>query len=157
MKRALQGGPRSPPRAFDALPRTTFEDRTGLDHGWVGAVRRVPVGILFLAVALALLGAGSVLGAAYLAAERRELGWMPVLAGVGAGPLAIYVAVHLVRRTHWAWQALVLLLILLLLSSLWRVVATPPPVLSPVAEVVFELLSLAYLSRPRVRAAFARR
>lgn len=120
----------------------------------MGAVSRAPTGVLLLAGALGVLGAGLVLGAAYLALDRQDVGWVPVVAGGGAGPVAIYVALHLVRLTRWAWQTMMLALALLLLSSLWRLVAAPPPPVAPLAEVAAELLAMAYLARKSVRSAF---
>ena len=62
-----------------------------------------------------------------------------------------------VRLTHWAWLAMVLVLALLFASSAWRLWVSPPPPVVPLVEMTLELACLAYLSRPRVRGAFARR
>jgi hypothetical protein len=125
--------------------------------GWVAGLRLVPPGVLVVAGVLGLLGAGLVLSAAYLTLARGGVGWVPVVAGAGAGPVAIYVALHLLRGTHWAWLAVVLVTVLLLASSLWRLVAAPPPPVAPLGEIAVELLALGYLLRPRVRAAFRAR
>ena len=130
-------------------------DRWG--ERWSELLRRPPVGVLVLGGLLAFLGAGFILGAAYFTLAGPELGWTAVLTGVGAGPLALYVAIHLVRLTHWAWLAMVLVLLLLLASSAWRLVVSPPPPTVPVLEIVAELFGLAYLTRPGVRGAFTRR
>ena len=120
-------------------------------------LRRPPFGVLVLAAALGFAGGGFVLGAAYLAFARRDLGWVPVLGGMGAGPTALYVALHLLRLTRWAWLVLVLVLILLLGSSVSRLAVAPPPAVVPIGELVIESLILLYLCRPRVRGAFTRR
>jgi hypothetical protein len=127
------------------------------DGTWLDAVRRPPVGVLVLAGLLGFLGAGFIVSSAYLAiAEPRSaLGF--AVAGLGAGPLAIYVALHLIRLTHWAWLALMLALVLLLASSAWRLLTAPPPRIVPIAELVVELLAVFYLTRPSVRGSFTRR
>ena len=126
-------------------------------EGWGDVVRRAPLGVLVLGALLAFLGAGFVVAAAYFALAGPEVGWVPLLMGMGAGPLALYVALHLIRLTHWAWLAMVLVLLLLIGSSVWRLLVTPPPPTVPVLEIVLELLGLLYLARPRVRGAFASR
>ena len=124
---------------------------------WSELLLRPPIGVLVLAGLLSVLGAGFVVGAAYLTLAGPEVGWVPLAMGLGAGPLSLFVAIHLVRLTHWAWLAMVLVLLLLLASSIWRLWVSPPPPTVPVLEIVLELLGLTYLSRPRVRGAFARR
>ena len=124
---------------------------------WSELARETPLGVLVLGGLLAFLGAGFVVGAAYFTIASPEVGWVPILMGVVAGPLAIYVGMHLVRRTHWAWLAMVLVLVLLFASSAWRLWVSPPPPVVPIFEMALELSCLAYLSRPRVRAAFTRR
>jgi hypothetical protein len=124
---------------------------------WSELVRRTPLGVLVLGGLLGFLGAGFVVGAAYFTIAGPEVGWVPIVMGVVAGPLALYVAMHLVRLTHWAWQAMVLVLALLLGSSVWRLWVSPPPPTVPVLEMVLELFCLAYLFRPRIRGAFKRR
>jgi hypothetical protein len=124
---------------------------------WGEAVRRTPVGVLLLAGLLGVLGAGFVVGAAYLALARPEPGWVPAVMGLGAGPLALYVALHLLRLTHWAWLAMVLSLLLLLASSAWRLLTAPQRPGVAIAEIVLEVLALLYLARRRVRTAFMRR
>jgi hypothetical protein len=141
-------------------PTTSAEGGTpGPTRGgsWSDVLRRPPVGVLVLGGLLAFLGAGFVVGAAYFTLAEPGVGWVPLLTGAGAGPLALYVAIHLIRLTHWAWLAMVLALALLLASSLWRLAVAPPPPVAPVLEIVVELLGLAYLTRPGVRGAFARR
>ena len=124
---------------------------------WVELLRRPPLGVLLSAGALAFAGGGFVLGAAYLAFAGRDVGWVPVIGGLCGGPLALYVALHLIRLTHWAWLVMVLVLILLLASSVWRLAVAPPPPVVPISEMTVEILTLAYLCRRNVRAAFTRR
>ena len=153
----------NPSTRADPIPMPVTEPpattpRSPMDGGgWVSALRRVPVGVLLLAGALGVLGAGLVLGAAYVLLARHGVGWVPVLVGAGTGPLAIYVALHLVRLTHWSWQAMVISLALLLVSSCWRLVGSPPPPIAPLAEIAVETAFLVYLFRPHVRAAVRRR
>jgi hypothetical protein len=116
-------------------------------------LRRTPAGMLVLAALLALFGAGLVLGAAYVALARRDVSWVVWASALAVGPLTLYVALHLARRTHWAWLALVMVLVMLLASSAWRLVAAAGLALSPIAEIASEVLALAYLLRPGVRAA----
>lgn len=116
-------------------------------------LRSTPTGMLVVAVLLGLFGAGLVLGAAYLALARRDVGWVVWASALAVGPLTLYVALHLARRSHWAWLALVMVLVMLLASSAWRLVAAPGLAISPIAEILAELLVLGYLLRPGVRAA----
>lgn len=116
-------------------------------------LRRTPAGVLILAALLALFGAALVLGAVYLALARRDVGWVVWASALAVGPLTLYVALHLARRTHWAWLALVMVLVMLLASSVWRLLAAPGLAISPIAEIIAELAALVYLLRPRVRAA----
>lgn len=121
---------------------------------WGEVFRRAPFGILVVSAMLALVGAGFVLAGVWQIAIGRPLGWWAVAAALLLGPLVLYVALHLVRLSHWAWLAMCALLCLLLASSVWRLLATPPPAASPLAEIVLEVLTLLYLYRRHVRAAF---
>ena len=123
---------------------------------WGEMLRRPPAGVLVLAGLLAFLGAGFVVGAAYLALARPDPGWLLLAIGLGAGPLALYVALHLLRLTRWAWLAIVMADALLLASSSWRLLTAPERPAVAIAEIVLELLALVYLSRLRVRRAFTR-
>jgi len=112
--------------------------------------------VLVASAVLALTGVGFVAGAGYLALARG-VGWVPLAAGLVLGPLTVYVAVHLLRGTHWAWLAVVLLLLLLLASSIWRLTAAEALDTVPIVEIAFEILGLGYLTRRPVRQSFARR
>lgn len=124
--------------------------------GWEGHLQRAPVGVLVLGALLFLLGAGLVLGGAYLGISRPDAGLLPWVAALLVGPLLFYASLHLVRLTPWAWLAMVLVLVLLLISSVVRAVVSPQEPLSPLFEGVVEGAVLIYLARPHVRAAFGR-
>lgn len=113
------------------------------------------MGVLALAALLGFMGAGFVLGGAYLVVAG-EVGWVAA-AAAGAGPVLLYVALHLVRLTRWSWSALVLLFVLLILSSAARALGGGGDVAVPLVELGVELACLAYLLRPRIRRAFGRR
>jgi hypothetical protein len=121
---------------------------------WGEVFRRAPFGILLVSALLALLGTGFVAGGLYLTLIGRGLGWWALSAALVLGPLVLYVALHLVRLSHWAWLALCALLCLLLASSILRLLATPPPAVSPLGEIVVEVATLLYLFRPRIRRAY---
>jgi hypothetical protein len=118
--------------------------------------RPTPAGIAVLAMALCLLAAGFVFGGAYLALARADTGWVAWAAALVVGPLLIYVALHLVLLTRWAWLVMVLLLGLLLTSSIIRAAREPGIPVAPGVEVVIELGLLGYLFRRSVRQAFGR-
>jgi hypothetical protein len=126
------------------------------EPAWSELLRAPPKGVLIISAMLAVLGAGFVLGSAYLAFAHPQVGWLTLATGALAGPLTLYVAVHLLRLTHWAWLALVLLIGLLMLSSIWRLLVSPPPPVAPIAELALEIAALAYLLRKDVRGAFVR-
>lgn len=119
-------------------------------------LRRTPLGVLAVGTALSFVGAGMLLGGAYLALTRGDSGWMVWLTACAVGPLLLYVAVHVLRLTHWAWLALVLLLSLLMATAAWRVVVSPRLRAASLAELAVEAAALAYLRRPSVRRAFHR-
>jgi hypothetical protein len=127
------------------------------EPAWNELLRRPPVGVLIVSAILAILGAGSVLGSAFMAVTHPQLGWLPLLTGLVGGALILYVAAHLLWLTHWAWLALVLLVGLLIASSLWRLAISPPPPFASLAELVVELAVLGYFLRRDVRGAFVRR
>ena len=120
-------------------------------------VRRAPFGVLALGAALVLLGAGFMLGGVYLAVSRPAAGWMPWAAALAVGPLLLYVALHLVRLSRWAWLALTALTALLLASALARLLLATRGPFAPLPELLVEAGTLAYLARPAIRRAFGRR
>lgn len=120
------------------------------------SARRVPLGVLVLGVLLLFLGAGLIVGAAYLlltGAERRHLGWVTMAA---SGGVALYLSTAVLRTRRWAWTTILALLVLMLASSVARAVLSAAPPVAPLAEIVLELLGLAYLARRPVRDAFRR-
>lgn len=122
---------------------------------WGATIRAAPLGVLVIGAVLFLLGGMLVVGGVYLALARGDTGWFAWACALLLGPVTVYVALHLVRRTHWSWLALVLLLGLLVASSLVRVAGSPSPV-APLGELVLEVGCLAYLARRDVRRAFGR-
>lgn len=126
----------------------------GATAGWAELIRGAPLGILILCALLFFLGSGLVLGGVYLAIARGDTGWVAWAMALLVGPVALYLALHLLRRTSWAWLAMVALLGLLLCSSVVRLLASPESPLSIAAELLAEILCLVYLVRPPVRAAF---
>lgn len=122
-------------------------------ESWIRFIRGAPAGLLALSALLAVVGGGLVAGGVYFAFWRPGGGWIPVAIGLVGGPLAIYVARNLLRLRHWAWLVMVLLTLLLLLSSVWRLAVAPGLPVSPLVETIVEILVLAYLGRPRLRAA----
>jgi hypothetical protein len=119
-------------------------------------VQNAPFGVLVLAAALSFVGVGFIIGGIYLAftsAGMRWPGWVMLLV---AAPISLYVAFHLVRRTRWAWSAMVTALVLLLISSVLRALFSPGIPIAALSEIALEILFLYYLSRQRIRAAFDR-
>jgi hypothetical protein len=96
-------------------------------------------------------------GGIYLALTREDGGWMAWLAALAVGPLILYIAVHVIRLSHWAWLALVGLAALLIASAVIRLFFQGPHPVVPLVEIAIEAASLLYLTRPRVRQAFGRR
>lgn len=123
--------------------------------GWGDGIRRAPLGVLVIGVVLFLLGGMLVVGGVYLALARRDTGWFAWLSALLLGPVTVYLALHLVRRTPWAWLTMILLLGLLIASSVVRAVGSPSP-FAPLGELVLEAACLAYLVRAPVRRAFGR-
>lgn len=136
------------------MSERTTEDRPPASASWALLIRGAPLGVLILCALLFFVGAGLALGGFYLAIAREEPGWMPWAMSLAVGPTALYLALHLLRRTHWAWSATVALLGLLLASSAVRAVSAPN--FAPAAELAVETTLLLYLTRPRVRRAFGR-
>lgn len=136
------------------MSERTTENRPTASAGWAALIRTAPLGVLILCALLYFLGAGLVLGGFYLAIAREEPGWMPWAMSLAVGPTALYLALHLLRRTHWAWSATIVLLGLLLASSAVRTVSSPG--FAPAAELAVEAALLFYLARPSVRSAFGR-
>lgn len=122
---------------------------------WGEVFSRAPIGVLVLGVLLSFLGSGIFLGGVFFAFGGTPGSWVAWLMMLLVGPLVLYVALHFLMLRHWAWLVIVLLLALLLGSSLIRTVTAEGAPVAPLAEVVVEILSLAYVVRPRVRAAFA--
>lgn len=125
-------------------------------HSWTRAIRNAPIGVLALAALLCFVAAGSILGGIYQIASAAEMGWAGWLMLLVAAPVTLYMAIHLIRRTPWAWSAMVMALLLLLLSSILRALFSPGVPLAAFGEIALELLCLGYLSRERIRAAFRR-
>ena len=119
-------------------------------------LRRAPLGILVIGFALSLLGAGFLVGGAYLAVTRPDTGWMAWLGIIAVGPLLLYIAFHVVRLSPWTWLALIGLAVLLLVSAIARLFLAGTPPLAPLPEIAVELAALGYLTRLRVRRAFGR-
>jgi hypothetical protein len=118
--------------------------------------RRAPIGVLVLGGLLFFVGAGFILSGVFFALSGTAGSWLTWLLMLAVGPLFLYVALQFVLLRRRAWLVIVLLVGLLLLSSLLRSFTAPALPVSPLAEIVVELLTLAYLVRPRVRAEFAR-
>jgi hypothetical protein len=119
------------------------------------AIRTTPLGILLVAAVLAMIGLGTIVAGFYLMIEEGSLTLWASIVALVIGPTILYLTYHMVRRTHWAWMALVCLGALMLISSLVRLFVSPSPV-SPAGEIVIELLLLFYLTRPKMRASFGR-
>lgn len=123
---------------------------------WALRLGRVPLGVLVLGAVLAFLGAGLLVAGVYLAVARADVGRLAAAATIIVGPLAVYVALSLVRLARWAWLAIILLLTLLLGSSVVRLVYSPGLPMESIGEIALEIVSLLYLGRRRVRGAFDR-
>ena len=126
----------------------------GVVSYWSALIRSAPLGVLILCAVLFFLGAGLVLGGLYLAFARRDTGWVAWAMALCTGPVAIYLALHLLRLTSWAWLALVTLVGLLFVSSAVRAFGSPETRVSPMVEMAVEVLCLVYLTRPSVRRSF---
>lgn len=124
--------------------------------GWQALIRSAPLGVLVLSALLFFLGAGLVLAGVYFGIARGDTGWVPWTMALAVGPTALYLALHLLRRTGWAWTALVALFALLLVSSAVRAVSAPGLAVSSAVELALEGLILLYLTRRPVRGAFGR-
>ncbi len=122
---------------------------------WTEIFRRAPIGVLVLGALLFFVGAGFILAGVFfllLGTVGIPFGGVIMLL---VGPLFLYVALQLVLLQRWAWLAIVALLALLLVSSLIRAFTAEEIPIAPLFEVVVQLGTLAYLTRPRVRGAFA--
>lgn len=122
---------------------------------WARVFRRAPIGVLVISALLFFVGAGFVIGAVVFALSGGGGGWVAWLSLLGAGPLLVYVSLSFVLLRPRSWYIIVSLLGLLTASSLTRAVTAAEPPVSPLVEVVVEVLSIVYLTRPRVRRAFA--
>jgi hypothetical protein len=125
-------------------------------RGWIRSVRSAPFGVLVLAAALGFVGVGFILGGIYLAFTTAGMGWPGWVMLFIAAPISLYVSFHLVRRTGWAWSAMVIALVLLLISSVLRALFSPGIPIAALSEIALEVLFLYYLSRPGIRTAFGR-
>lgn len=115
---------------------------------------RLPLGISLIAALLAMLGLASIGAGTYvLIATERGNPWL-VASALAAGPAILYLAYQLFRLAPWTWRTLIAVLVLLLLSSIIRLVVTPGLQVAPLSEIVIEIGSLFYLTRPRVRGRF---
>ena len=115
-----------------------------------------PLGCLRLASALAITGLGSIGAALYLAVDERSLTLWAVGLAAAIAPASLYLAYHLLCLTRWAWLAAVAMIALLLVSSAFRFLIDPEIPGAAGLEMALEVAALAYLTRPRVRRAFAR-
>ncbi len=115
---------------------------------------QAPIGVLVLGGLLFFVGAGFILGGVFFALVGSGGSWIAWLVMLAVGPLFLYVALQFVLLRRWAWLVIVLLVGLLLLSSVLRTFMAPVIPVSPLTEIVVELLTLGYLARPRVRAVF---
>jgi hypothetical protein len=122
--------------------------------GWAEVFRHAPIGVLVLGFLLLLVGAGLILGGAVFVISGRARSWPVWIVLLGAGPLAIYVALHFLTGRGWAWLTVVAMLVLLALTAALRAAASPVFPLAPLSEILVSVASLAYLFRPRVRQAF---
>jgi hypothetical protein len=102
------------------------------------------------------VASGSILGGLYLIFSAAELGWAGWTMLLVAAPVTLYMAIHLVRLTYWAWTVMVIALVLLLISSVLRAFFSPGIPTAALFEIAVELLFLFYLSRAHVRTAFRR-
>lgn len=121
---------------------------------WSDSIRAAPLGVLVLAGLLAVLGGAVVVAGVYQAVSSREVGWFALASALLLGPVALYLALHLVRGARWAWMAALMLLLLLLGSSLVRAAGSRDLPLSPLVELAVEAAAIAYLLRPAVRRRF---
>jgi hypothetical protein len=124
--------------------------------GWAQAIRSAPLGVLVLAAVLCFVAAGSVLGGVYLIISAAGMGWAGWMMLLVAAPVTLYMALHLIRRTPWAWSAIMMALLLLLVSSVLRAIFSPGVPVAALGEIAVEGLFLYYLSRERIRSAFRR-
>lgn len=123
--------------------------------GLTEVFRRAPIGVLVLAGLLFFVGAGLILSGVFFALSGTGRSWLAWLVMLAVGPLFLYVALQFVLLQHWAWLVIVLLVVLLLLSSVVRSLTAATLPVSPLTEIVVELLTLAYLMRRHVRRVFA--
>jgi hypothetical protein len=127
-----------------------------MGRGWIQSIRSAPVGVLILAAVLCFVAAGAILGGIYLVFSATAMGWAGWAMLVVAAPVTLYMALHLIRLTPWAWSTMMMALVLLLVSSLARALFSPGIPIAAFGEVLLELIFLYYLSRERVRVAFRR-
>jgi hypothetical protein len=123
---------------------------------WAEVFREAPIGVLVLGFLLLLVGAGLILGGAVFAISGGARSWPVWVFLFGAGPLAIHLALHFVYRRGWAWAAVVVMLVLTAVTSAFRAAVAEVFPVVPLVEIGVSLAVIAYLLRPRVRAAFGR-
>ncbi len=124
--------------------------------GWSATIRGTPLGVLVLAAVLCFVAAGAILGGVYLLMSASDMGWVGWTMLLVAAPVSLYMAIHLVRLTPWAWSAILMTLALLLVSSVIRAIFSPGIPVAAIGEIVIEGIFLFYLTRARIRAAFGR-
>lgn len=118
------------------------------------AIRRMPLGILLIAAGLAIGGLGLLIGGAYLLFREGSLSTWAGAVSIVASPAILYFVYHLVQFARWTWLGLAVLLGLLFASSLLRVAFTPGIPTAGLIEIVLEILTAVYISRPTVRARY---
>jgi hypothetical protein len=137
-----------------AEPQTRYVGAQTLKYLFDPARFRLPLGISLIAALLAMLGLGSIGAGSYvLIATEGANPWL-VASALAAGPAILYLAYQLFRLAHWTWRTLIVVLVLLLLSSLIRLAVTPGLAIAPLAEILIEIVSLIYLTRPAIRGRF---
>jgi|GEM_PF-6086895 len=155
-------GRRRRDNALEGLLTMDEEGSTGAEvpertrRRWAASIPEAPVGVLVLAAFLFFVAGGSLLGGIYLIFTSAEIGWAGWSMLLIAAPVTLYMAIHLIRLTYWAWSVIMIALVLLLISSLLRAIFTPGIPTAALAEIALELLFLFYLSRPHIRRAFSR-
>ena len=136
-----------------AEPQTRLVGNT-LKYLFDPARFRLPLGITLIAALLAMLGLASMGAGTYvLIATEPGNPWL-VASALAAGPAILYLAYQLFRLAHWTWRTLIAVLILLLISSIIRLAVSPGLEIAPLMEILIELGSLVYLTRPGVRGRF---
>jgi hypothetical protein len=121
---------------------------------WAEVFRQTPIGVLVVGFLLLLVGAGLMLGGIIFLVSGRASAWPVWLVLFGAGPLAIYLALHFVWRRRWAWTTVVAMLMLALFTATVRALRAEVIPVAPISEIVVAGATLMYLLRTRVRQTF---